>query len=224
MIHSFTILLHSYFLHATSTQYTVFKAGKEDESLKLIKNLALCMMIAPLLLLPVVRNAYHAAADGAADKTPASFTQSAGETAPSSSLFPSLEPGDVSVLSVTTQEGKFEFLCTDVHTVSLNGRKADEEIFATLLSQIAELPVHTLAPFTPAAEPVMTLSIRLRDGAQHTARFYGDGASGRKARIAATSRSASTYHITDAWRMGTLLLTCEGTRIQDENGREAPVD
>lgn len=194
------------------------------KGLKFLRNLTLCMMIAPLLLLPGVQSAYHAAADGAADQTPAPLTQSASKAVPPSLLFPALEPDDVSVLSVTTQEGKFEFLCQDAHTVSLNGRKADKEIFSTLLSQIAELPVDTLAPFTPADKPIMTLSIRLRDGAQHTARFYGDGASGRKARIAATGHSAPTYHTTDAWRMGTLLLTCEGTRIQDENGREAPVD
>ncbi len=57
---------------------------------------------------------------------------------------------------------------------------------------------------------------------QHIARFYEDDGTGEVARIVTGSEDAPEYGQTDGWRVGTLMMTCEGTRIQDERGNERP--
>ena len=71
---------------------------------------------------------------------------------------------------------------------------------------------------------MMTLSIHMRDGARHTAFFYAGSDAGRSTHISSSSQSTSAFHATDTWRIGTMLLACEGTRIQDEFGREMLAD
>ena len=57
---------------------------------------------------------------------------------------------------------------------------------------------------------------------QQTARFYEDGGKGEKAHIVLGSEDAPEYRQTSGWRVGTLMMTCEGTRIQDAHGNETP--
>ena len=69
---------------------------------------------------------------------------------------------------------------------------------------------------------LLTLVV-LADGIQHTARFYDDGKQGEKALIVAGEADTPQYHRTGGWRVGTLVMTCEGTRIQDAHGNETPL-
>ena len=55
-------------------------------------------------------------------------------------------------------------------------------------------------------------------------RFYEDGGTGEFARVIAGTEGEPEYGQTCGWRVGTLMMTCEGTRIQDERGNEQPTD
>jgi len=134
-------------------------------------------------------------------------------------LFPDLSAGAITSVAVHADSCAFDFLIDSRGAVSVNGRRADSEIFDTLIAQITELPVVPLSAFTPAQEPVMTLTIRSGER-EHVARFYEGGEKGKEAVILAGSSDAPRYRQTDGWRIGTLLMTCEGTRIQDERGNE----
>lgn len=137
-------------------------------------------------------------------------------------LFPALNPDAITAISVDTPGRSFEF-CTDgLGSVSVNGQQADSEIYGTLVSQIAQLPVASSVAFVPEdAHLLLTLTV-CEDGAQHIARFYEDGGTGELARIIFGSSNAPQYAQTSGWRIGTLMMTCEGTRIQDERGQERP--
>ena len=78
-------------------------------------------------------------------------------------------------------------------------------------------------PFEPEGEPLLTVAIST-DTQQYNARFYEDGETGRNTNIISMQQSSTQYLTTEAWRVGTLLLTCEGTRIFDESGKEAPAE
>ena len=66
----------------------------------------------------------------------------------------------------------------------------------------------------------MTVSTDTQD---FSARFYQDSEDGKYAYVVAGADKERRLK-TDAWRVGTLLLTCEGTRIFDASGQETPVD
>ena len=66
----------------------------------------------------------------------------------------------------------------------------------------------------------MTVSTDTQD---FSARFYQDSEDGKYAYVVADADN-ERFLKTDAWRVGTLLLTCEGTRIFDASGQETPVD
>ncbi|MBQ6858153.1 MAG: hypothetical protein IJO02_01870 [Clostridia bacterium] len=138
-------------------------------------------------------------------------------TAGSETLFPDL--GAVTSVIVSADSSRFDFLVDNRGAVSVNGKRADSEIFNTLIAQIAELPVHPQAAFSPKEPPVMTLTVRSGER-EHVARFYEDDAAGEEAFILTGSSDAPRYRRTDGWRVGTMLMTCEGTRIQDERGNE----
>lgn len=137
-------------------------------------------------------------------------------------LMPDLDRKSIVNLSVTTTERQFYFHCTDQNTVSVNGQMADTEIFAKLIDQIVSLPVTSLNPFTPEEAPLLTLSISTQDG-EITARFFSSGNANTQALIICAIADTSLYRMTDSWRVGTLLLTCDGTRIQDASGQETPM-
>ena len=191
--------------------------------MKIFKTAAISILFALICILSGAQILHHAAAEHGS-KEPSAAQQPCPQDTSRSSLFPGIAAEDIASLSVTTQNGQFEFRLQDSETVSVNGRKADEEVFATLLAQIASLPVCPIMPFTPSAEPMMTLSIHMRDGARHTAFFYAGSDAGRSTHISSSSQSIPAFHATDTWRIGTMLLACEGTRIQDEFGRETPAD
>ena len=135
-------------------------------------------------------------------------------------LFASVEQADVSALLVRSEDRSFDFLCGD-GGVSVNGQRADTEGFFTLLDQILSLPVVPCEPFAPEGEALLTLLLTA-DGCEQAARFYRTESRGI-ARVVSDAPGESLYGQVKSWRIGTLLMACDGTRIQDESGNETPV-
>lgn len=137
-------------------------------------------------------------------------------------LFPDLDMNAITAISVRSPERSFQFYADGRGGVSVNGQQADAEIYLTLVSQISELPVaHTDAFIPDSMQWQLTLTV-CAGGEQHTARFYEDDGTGEVARIVSGAEDAPEYSQTGGWRVGTLMMTCEGTRIQDERGNERP--
>lgn len=137
-------------------------------------------------------------------------------------LFPDLDMNAITAISVHSPERSFQFYADGRGGVSVNGQQADAEIYLTLVSQISELPVaHTDAFISDSVQWLLTLTV-CAGSEQHTARFYEGEGTGEVARIVAGSEDAPEYGQTGGWRVGTLMMTCEGTRIQDERGNERP--
>ena len=106
--------------------------------------------------------------------------------------------------------------------MSVNGQKADGEVFSTLLDQLTADCFIPCEEFEPRGEPLLTVTVST-DTQNFSARFYQDSEDGKYAYVVAGADNARCLK-TDAWRVGTLLLTCEGTRIFDASGQETPVD
>lgn len=139
-------------------------------------------------------------------------------------LFPGLRKDTITSITITSPQQSFQFHRCGPEAVSVNGQHADSEIFLTLLEQIAELPADACSAFSPEKDNLLLTLVVCEGAKQHIARFYADGAQGEKTRIISGSADAPEYHQTGGWRVGTLMMTCEGTRIQDAHGNETPID
>lgn len=135
-------------------------------------------------------------------------------------LFEALDAQEVSEVSVTTPEREFRF-DAEGGAVSVNGQMADAEAFQTLLDQIAKLPMDASDAFTPDDAPLLTLSVDA-DGSRLDASFYRADGTDVYASVICAQNGCVRYGLTKAWRIGKLVLTCDGTRILDENGEETP--
>ena len=124
---------------------------------------------------------------------------------------------------ITTPSTSFELKREGDQQVSINGRRGDTDVYFTLLEQIADIHCVPTTPFVAQEAPLLTLQVH-QDGVLYVARFYDDDAAGQHARIVSDTDGGTLYGITDGWRVGTLLMTCEGTRIQDESGQEMPIE
>lgn len=142
---------------------------------------------------------------------------------PTQALFPEFRCTDVTAVSLITPQADFDLQRGKNSLVSVNGQHGDREVFDTLLDQIAGIPFTPTQAFTTSDSPLLTLIIKLGD-TEYSACFYNDGSTGKYARIVSSPESTPLYGLTDGWRIGTLLLTCEGMRIQDAQGRETPVE
>lgn len=183
------------------------------------------MLIAAALLLSSVLGASLLQAEPADPPSSAAkqivSAPAADDTQP---LFAASAASDVQSLSVVTQEASYAFVRESSRRVSVNGQKADAEVFSTLIQQILSMPVATIAPFTPEQNATVTLALTMNDE-QYTVFFYRDeDIDNPFVRLIGGRPDSPTYQQTDAWRIGTMLLACEGTRIQDEKGRETPMD
>ena len=67
---------------------------------------------------------------------------------------------------------------------------------------------------------VLTL-ILTAGGHDRTASFY-ETESQEMARVISCAQEQTFYGQVKSWRIGTLLMACDGTRIQDESGNETP--
>ena len=137
-------------------------------------------------------------------------------------LFPELSSSSIRSVFVRTPERSFQFHLNAHGAVSVNGTQADAEIFSTLLEQITDLPVNPIGAF-PIEDTQLILSLEiLADNRQHIAHFYENSAAGTVTHIICGAPDAPEYLRTDGWRVGTLVMTCEGTRILDAHGNETP--
>ncbi|MDO5377193.1 MAG: hypothetical protein Q4G52_02555 [Clostridia bacterium] len=137
-------------------------------------------------------------------------------------LFPEIDESSVTSVTVNAEDTAYEFLRDAPGDVSVNGQKADSEAFDTLLCQIVTLPVSAIEAFSISERPQLTVYI-VSGGVTHSASFYRSSSEDTTWILCGT-QEAPLYRKTSAWRVGTLLLTCEGTRIQDESGNETPAE
>lgn len=136
-------------------------------------------------------------------------------------LFPELTDSDISEIHIRAGDDcAFDFSVRG--ELSVNGQKADGEVFSTLLDQLTADCFIPCEDFEPRGEPLLTVTV-FTDTQDFSARFYQDSKNGKYAYVVAGADKARCLK-TDAWRVGTLLLTCEGTRIFDASGQETPVD
>lgn len=200
--------------------------------MKMMKTAALvytlCVMIIALSFFLTRRSTPPAAVQQAETvqsvQKAAQDSSSGGPIQASFLLFPDLDESAITAISVHTPDRSFQFHADGLGDVSVNGQRADSEIYMTLVSQISELPVDVSTAFNPeGAQLLLTLTV-FSGESQHTACFYEDSDTGEIARIVAGSADAPEYRQTSGWRVGTLMITCEGTRIQNERGNETPSD
>ena len=136
-------------------------------------------------------------------------------------LFPELTDSDISEIHIRAGDDcAFDFSVRG--ELSVNGQKADGEVFSTLLDQLTADCFVPCEDFEPRGEPLLTVTVST-DTQDFSARFYQDSEDGKYAYVVAEAEKERCLK-TDAWRVGTLLLTCEGTRIFDASGQETPVD
>ena len=182
--------------------------------LLLLPLLAAAAACAFLLFMPPMQDTQNTTKKDARAMTPGA------DEAIHSVLFPGLDADAVTSLSVRAADRSFQFQRENLHSVSVNGRHADIEIFDTLIDQIADIAIAPADPSMDSGEPILQLLI-VAGGKQYQASFYAG--SGSSAFIKAGGHAAPGYHQTAGWRVGTLMLACEGTRILDEHGAETPV-
>ena len=137
-------------------------------------------------------------------------------------LFPSLNAAAITEISGGTAGRSFRFDVDASGAVSVNGQQADSEIYMTLVEQISGMPIVATGAFSAdGAQLLLELTV-CADEEEHTACFYEDGDMREIARVVSGTADAPEYGQTSGWRVGTLMMTCEGTRIQDERGNERP--
>lgn len=137
-------------------------------------------------------------------------------------LFPSLKAAAITEISVGTPDRSFLFDVDSSGAVSVNGQQADFEIYMTLVEQISEMPIAVTGAFAADSTQLLLELTVCADEEEHTACFYEDGGTGETARVVSGTADAPEYGQTSGWRVGTLMMACEGTRIQDERGNEHP--
>ena len=136
-------------------------------------------------------------------------------------LFPELAAEDITGVRIHAKDDcTFDFSVRG--ELSVNGQKADGEVFSTLVDQLTAKSYLPCADFTPQSDVMLTVTV-YTDTQDFFASFYQDNDNGRYAYVIAGAKQDRCLK-TDAWRVGTLLLTCEGTRIFDASGQETPVD
>ena len=136
-------------------------------------------------------------------------------------LFPELAAEDITGIRIRSKDDcTFDFSVRG--ELSVNGQKADGEVFSTLVDQLTSPSYIPCGDFTPESESMLTVTV-YTDSQDFSASFYPGPENGKYAYVVAGAENERCLK-TDAWRAGTLLLTCEGTRIFDESGQETPVD
>ena len=136
-------------------------------------------------------------------------------------LFPELAAEEITGIRIHAKDDcTFDFSVRG--ELSVNGQKADGEVFSTLVDQLTAQSYTPCDDFTPQSDVMLTVTV-YTDTQDFSASFYQDHENGKYAYVIAGAENERRLK-TDAWRVGTLLLTCEGTRILDASGQETPVD
>ena len=100
--------------------------------------------------------------------------------------------------------------------IRVNGGEADEEVFTTLLRQISDALEDADAEAQPSGEPLLTVKICAADVNQ-TVSFYADETDRRHVFVFSSGDKGDVSGTTEAWRVGTILLACEGTQLPGED-------
>ena len=136
-------------------------------------------------------------------------------------LFPELSDTDITGIRIHANDDcEFDFSVRG--ELSVNGQKADEEVFSTLVDQLTADSFTLCDDFEPQNDALLTVTV-YTDTQDFSASFYQEQGDDKYAYVVAGADN-ERFLKTDAWRVGTLLLTCEGTRIFDASGQETPVD
>jgi len=114
-------------------------------------------------------------------------------------------------LCVTAEGRSFRYM-KNGSCLTVNGALADEEVVDTLLRHLSSALSGENAAFTPDSAPVMTVSFTA-GSESGTISFYPDDADKKKVYVVSSGEDAS---ITEAWRVGTILLACEGSQAAEE--------
>lgn len=178
-------------------------------------------LIAGLIVITLFASMYRPAPRETAQMEPAAAVGQSRHSPAEHALFPDLAPEKISSLVITTPQSTFDFKRTAPTSVSINGRRSDHGAFATLLNQIEAIPYVPGEPAEQQEPPLLTLTVQ-QDEAHYHARFYRHGNGEELARVVADVPSGELSGTTDGWRVGMLLLACEGTRVQDASGSESP--
>ena len=120
----------------------------------------------------------------------------------------------VTSLSVTAS-GRCFVYSRSAAGIRVNGGEADEEVFMTLLRQIGSALQDEGAEGEPSGEPLLTVQVCAGDEKQ-TVSFYTDEADRRRVFVLSSGDEGSVSGTTEAWRVGTILLACEGTQLPGE--------
>lgn len=131
-------------------------------------------------------------------------------------LFPDLVVEDIVYLSVRTPDRSFEFRLGEHGRFLVNNQSADMGIYNTLVSQIARIPVSAVHAIPEENTQLLTLQIST-PAHSHVAHFFADGGADTEAFIRSGPREAPLYFQTDAWRVGTLIMACEGAPIHEDD-------
>ena len=178
---------------------------------------AVCLL--SVMLLPGAKKQ----ADSVSQTVSQSDSQQPDNTQDAQALFPELSEDEITGIRIAAPDDcEFTFSVSEKNGLSVNGQKADSAVFSTLVDQILSLSFIPMDAFEPRVDPMMTMTVRT-DRQDFIARFYQDGGSGKYAYVI-TGEKKNRCLKTDAWRVGTLLLTCEGTRIFDASGQETPAE
>ena len=124
----------------------------------------------------------------------------------------------ITELSVCAGARSFRYFRT-ASGLSVNGHDADQEVFDTLLRQIVSASMCDSAVFTPEGEPLMTVTAQSPSGLREM-RFFADEQDQSRVYVLISGRGADKQGTTDAWRVGTIPMACEGSRLVHEG--EAP--
>ena len=98
--------------------------------------------------------------------------------------------------------------------LSVNGGQADEEVFSTLLGQIRAAVSGESGRFAPRGELLLTVTVG--GETDRTISFYRDGADESRVIVLVSGGGSERTCGTEAWRVGTILLACEGTQLPRE--------
>ena len=176
---------------------------------------AVCLL--GFTLLPAANESAKTVSASVGQETPAAENASSD----GQPLFPELSDADITGIRIRANDDcEFDFSVRG--ELSVNGQKADEEVFSTLVDQLTADSFTLCDDFEPQNDALLTVTV-YTDTQDFSASFYQDQGDGKYAYVVAGADN-ERFLKTDAWRVGTLLLTCEGTRIFDASGQETPVD
>ena len=176
---------------------------------------AVCLL--GFMLLPAANESAQTVSVAVGSNSPAADDASAAGQL----LFPELSDTDITGIRIHANDDcEFDFSVRG--ELSVNGQKADEEVFSTLVDQLTADSFTLCDDFEPQNDALLTVTV-YTDTQDFSASFYQEQGDDKYAYVVAGADN-ERFLKTDAWRVGTLLLTCEGTRIFDASGQETPVD